>query len=262
MSTFDQLRAGVRAHAAGWRFLRRHRALWPWAAGPFLIQLLCLVAAASYFAAHIDVLAGWIHGWLPPITPGSGWWHGLVAGGMTILRTGLTWLFGAVALLLLLLLAFLCGSLFAGPFNEVLAEKTEHLATGRPEAPCCWRTFLPNAWRAIRVELQKAGLLLGVPLLLLPLQLIPIVGTLLGTTLSALWTTWATGFTFVDYPQSTRYSPFRARWRFARRHTPALLGLGLAFWIPGYLLLCTPALVVGGTLLYTELAQPAVRSGK
>ncbi|MBI4238283.1 MAG: EI24 domain-containing protein [Deltaproteobacteria bacterium] len=264
MSTLQQLRIGLRIHGAGWRFLRRHRTLWPWAVAPFCVQCLCLVAALTIFITHRSEFTAAVQSWLPQLATGPGptTWGYLVQYLYAIAHWILFLLTSGITLFLLILAAYLVGSLCAAPLNEILAEKTEHLATGRPEAPLVWRAVLPNAWRSIRVECGKALLLLGVPLLILPLHFIPLIGTILGTTLSALWTTWATGFAFVDYPQSYRYLPFRTRLKFARRHALSLLGLGIVFWLPGYLLLGTPALVVSGTLLYGTLGSAATTEEK
>lgn len=141
-------------------------------------------------------------------------------------------------------------SLFASPFNDLLAEATER-ELGVPGVPGA------SASRLIRVfflDLRKTALTLTLSIAIGLFMLIPVVG-LIGLLATALINT----FTFVTYPQSRRETGVRDSIAWVRANLPASLGFGLTlvvlFSVPVINLFSIPLAVVGGTLLFVEREQ-------
>lgn len=244
---------GFRALVRGFRFLARERRLWKWALIPFSIQIGVLCALLITCGAYFNTISHWLLAYLPaPPATTPGLWgtvlHGVWWTGALLLEL----LIAILGFLIALGVAFIIGLILAGPFHDLLSEKTEQIATGREEPLFTWRRLWGSLWRSLLVESQKALLFIGVPLALLFLHLIPVVGSLLSIFLIAAVETWATGFAFVDYPMGRRLLPFGQRLRCAWRHRWGLWTFGAVFWIPGFIIVCGPPLVVGGTLLYLE----------
>jgi CysZ protein len=90
--------------------------------------------------------------------------------------------------------------------------------------------------------------------LLLPLHLIPGVGSVLWTVLGALWTmTWMAG-EFLAAPMTRHLYPFAEVRRMLRQRRALCLGLGagvyLLLWVPILNTFFLPVAIVAGTLLY------------
>jgi len=136
-------------------------------------------------------------------------------------------------------------SLVASPFNDWLAESTEH-SVQVPNVPT---QNLARFIRVFFVDLRKTVLSLALSVLFTLGGLIPVVGIAFLLGLSLLNT-----FTFVTYPQSRRMHGIRASWKWISQHLAMSLGFGivttLMFSIPVANLFALPISVVGGTLLY------------
>lgn len=255
MSMALQLQFGGKGLVRGFHFLWTHPRLWPWAALPLVIQLAVFLALIGAVLSNFDVVYDHVAGFLPSSTTVTqdGSWGMILKAALWVCELTLRALLGILAFVLLMIVTFVIGLIVAGPFNDLLSEKTEALATGREEPPFSIRRLGKNIVRSVVVELQKAGFFLGIPLLFFPLHLIPLVGNLAAIVATGLFEMWATGFAFTDYPQGRRLHSFAQRLTFARGHAMALVTFGSIFWIPGLLIFCTPPLIVGGTLLYTDL---------
>lgn len=257
MSTFARVMLGWQAVGRGIHFLIRHPRLWGWALLPLAIQLVVFSVLITLLVEHFDTLFGWLTHYFSatPAASDATWWQ-VAIGWLAQLASGVARLLAWVlATLILFFCSYLVGAIIAGPFNDLLSERTEALAGGTmPDLPACtwWQTGL----RSVRAEIVKALFFLLAPLALLLLHLIPVIGNLLYIPIVGLFEMWATGFACVDYPMARRNWSARQRLAFARSHAASLASFGVIFWIPGALILCAPALVVGGTLLYMALESP------
>jgi CysZ protein len=258
MSIAQQLLLGWRTLLTGFRVLLRNPSLWPWAVFPFVIQCAVFLTVIGLFASHFDLLYSTATGFLQGMTIATeGVWGTLLSWGWLLVEIVLKMVFFLLAVSGIVMGTFLLGLLIAGPFNELLSERVEALTHDRQDPPLTWRGFVRGLRRSIVVELQKTALFLGAPLCFFLLYLVPVAGGIVALILTALFETWATGFTFVDYPFGRRNTTFRARIAFARRHAAALMAFGVIFWVPGALILCGPPLVVGGTVLFGRLQEAA-----
>ncbi len=260
MSIGLEIHQGGKNLFRGLQFLVKHPSLWPWALFPFAIQILIFLTITGVVLGQFDAIYDQVASFFPSSTTVTqeGTWGLILRAALWVMELCLRALLGILSFALLLLLTFVIGLIVAGPFNDLLSEKTEALATGRMEPPFQFRRFWKSLLRSFVVELQKALVFLGIPLLFFPFHFIPLVGNAIALVATGVFEMWATGFAFVDYPQGRRLSTFGERWAFGRRHVVALLTFGSVFWIPGILIFCTPPLIVGGTLLYTELESSAV----
>lgn len=251
MSSRHRFRCGVASIPRGARFLARHPRLWGWALLPWAVQLTTCAVAATTLLNRWHTLYQWTVAHLPQFTIASESWWAVPLRGMAMLVQQLLVVGSTVALLLFVLgLAFLVGQILAGPLLEIYAEKIEH-AVAPWTAPA--RPWWQRAWRAARVECIKALGFLLVPLLLQLLHFIPLIGSVLAILGTALFTTWATGYCFLDYPLMLRDRDWHERWHFARQHAGAIIGLGLPCWIPGLSVLLAPVLLVAAILLFHQL---------
>jgi len=182
---------------------------------------------------------------------------------MSTLPTWLGFLEWIVWPFLVIVFALLSGYLFtsialliASPFNNLLAEKTEELVTGKPvaalEGPLAALLSLP---RAFLRELAK--LLYYVPMALLVLILSFVPGINLAAPL--LWFllgAWMMSIQFVDYPVDNHQLGFAEVKAAVARRRLSSLGFGgivaLCAGIPLINFFVVPAAVVGATLLWCE----------
>jgi CysZ protein len=233
--------------AAG--FLRRHRALWGLALAPAALHLLVFGGLASLVVLRADAVAAR----LAEASALGG--RGLGAG-----VEGMLW---AVVLVVGLVVAYVAAlvlaGLFASPFNDVLAARTERRLTGRVAG--AERSLLGEAFVAVATTLSVA-LLYGAALaLVLLLGLVPGVGPLAVAVLSPLVSAFFLTLECADFTLARRGLPLGAKLRLVRAHLPVTLGFGLGaalvLYVPVVNLLALPAAVVGGTAVAVALGEAA-----
>jgi uncharacterized protein involved in cysteine biosynthesis len=171
--------------------------------------------------------------------------HGMLAdysGGLSLVASGIAGL--ALIFFALNSLTFLA-SLIASPFNDTLAESTEH-AIEVSDIPT------QNLARLIRVfflDLRKTIITLTLSIVFTIGMLIPVVGIVFFLGVALLNT-----FTFVTYPQSRRVHGVFDSIAWVRKNLGLALGFGvittLLFGFPVVNLFALPLSVVGGTMLY------------
>jgi CysZ protein len=178
---------------------------------------------------------------------------------------------GLWGLLLILIIVFtftIVGTLIAAPFNEVLSEKTEEILLGRVlENGERRRSFFPGVFHRLRrvsldliENLKEITFFAFVGFGMFFLNFIPGLGTGLNT----LWIWIFLAFEFLSYPLSRRHYPFRQKLRIIWDYKELALGFGLGVFlillVPLLNFICIPISVVGGTLLYLQEMEKAVRS--
>jgi CysZ protein len=160
------------------------------------------------------------------------------------------------------------GVVLGAPWYSQLSAQLELLRLGQapPEAGAGFATALRDLGRALAFELKKLLLVAVIGLALLLLNLVPVVGTLIG---SAGWI--ALGATiacldFFDYPLERRLLSFRGKLGVIRKAMPASAGFGLICLglvsIPFVNLLSIPLCVVAGTLFFCDWIRPEAAGGR
>ncbi|MBI4864597.1 MAG: EI24 domain-containing protein [Candidatus Riflebacteria bacterium] len=243
---------GLGAPIRGLAYLVRHPSLIKLAVLPFVVNtvLFCLV---------LVLLGPRANGLVNSLLPGGGWsWYLLVVPAFL-----LAWL---LVILLGALLVTVFGTLIAGPFNEMLSARVEALE-GRlpPEAVLNWRQALGQMGASVLHELWKWGLYLLCLVVLAPLHLIPVVGSVSWTVVGSVLSFWFLGFEYLDYCFSRRRLSFADRRRFCAVHLKECLGLGMSvaatLVVPFVNLVTMPLSVVGATLLYLDLTPGEPKPG-
>lgn len=173
----------------------------------------------------------------------------------------LSWLLWVVAALVTMVLVFfsftVIGNLIASPFNDLLSERTEEILTGHiVDTPFSLRRFASDALQAVLTELRKLWVFVVVMLLILPLNLLPGVGSALYMILAVSLTLFFLSFEYLSFVMVRRQQFFAAQKRYIFGRKFLMLGFGCGVMallaIPFMQLLCIPLAVIGATRLWCE----------
>ena len=239
----------------GATFIRTHPILLKYVLIPFIINVL-VFSLVGYLSWHYGEI------FLNQITHrGEAWYWSL----LFYLSLGL---WGLLLILIIVFTFTIVGTLIAAPFNEVLSEKTEEILLGRVlENGERRRSFFPGVFHRLRrvsldliENLKEITFFAFVGFGMFFLNFIPGLGTGLNT----LWIWIFLAFEFLSYPLSRRHYPFRQKLRIIWDYKELALGFGLGVFlillVPLLNFICIPISVVGGTLLYLQEMEKAVRS--
>lgn len=193
-----------------------------------------------------------------PLIPQRDVWYWVILG----------WLFWVLAVLITAILVFftftVIGVLIASPFNDLLSERTEEALVGkRHDEPFVFRAFLADVRKIIINEGKKILLfVLGMALLLF-LNLIPVLGPILYSILSLLFTIFFLVVEYTGYFLSRKRLTFRDQRRFIFSRPLLMLGFGSGVLcllaVPFLQLLCIPLAVIGATQLCHETTVPGLQ---
>jgi CysZ protein len=150
--------------------------------------------------------------------------------------------------------------IIASPFNGLLAEKAEELATGRPvDALEGLGAALMAVPRGILREIAKLLYYVPMALLVLLVSFIPGLNAL-APVLWFLLGAWMMSIQYVDYPMDNHRLGFRDVKEAVRRRRLSSMGFGgavaLCSGIPLVNFFVMPSAVVGATLLWCEELAP------
>jgi CysZ protein len=175
-------------------------------------------------------------------------WYWLVANYLLI----------AVAVIVTLVLTFftftVVGSLIASPFNDILSERTEEILTGQSsDEPFHFKVFIEDAGRVLIIESKKISLFIIGMVALLCLNILPIIGSLLYSVLSVLWTLFFLIMEYTGYVFSRKRLSLKEQRQIINNNFPLMFGFGVGVFcvlaIPFFHFLCIPLGVVGATHL-------------
>jgi CysZ protein len=143
------------------------------------------------------------------------------------------------------------------PLQDPLSEATEALCGGAPSPPFRPATFLRGLVTSVSHTLARLFFLVLGLVVLLPLNLIPGLGSILWTVLGSLWSMmWMAG-EHLAAPMTRHLYPFSEVRRMLRERRALCLGFGagvyLLLWVPVLNTFFLPVAIVGGTLLYRGL---------
>ncbi|MBN1208100.1 MAG: EI24 domain-containing protein [Myxococcaceae bacterium] len=147
--------------------------------------------------------------------------------------------------------------LLLAPLQDPLSEATEELCGGYQSPPFSLSALLRGVLTGITHTLARVFFLLLGLIVLLPLHLLPGVGSILWTVLASLWTmTWMAG-EHLAAPMTRNLYPFREVRRMLRERRALCLGFGagvyVLLWVPVLNTFFLPVAIVAGTLLYRGL---------
>lgn len=148
-------------------------------------------------------------------------------------------------------------SVVLSPLADPLSESTEKKLGGYQQRPFTVGNFFRGVRLSLRHSLARLALMLLGMAALLPLNLIPAVGSVLYAVLSVAWSAWWVCAEYLSGPASRHQLGVRASARAMRSRPFLCLGVGLALyfllWIPVLNFFLVPAAVVAGTLLFRQL---------
>lgn len=148
-------------------------------------------------------------------------------------------------------------SLLLAPLQDPISEATEELCGGYASPPFSLGTFLRGIVTGVAHSLARIFFLLLGLVVLLPLHLLPGVGSILWTVLGSLWSMiWMAGEHLAS-PMTRNFYPFSEVRRMLRERRALCLGFGLGIylmlWVPVLNTFFLPVAIVAGTLLYRGL---------
>ncbi len=227
------------------RFLLGHPSLLKYVAIPFLINLVVFSSAVYLgFDFFNDVVIHYV-------PRGEAWYWAILYY--------FSWLIAVLVTAVVVFFSFtVVGNLVASPFNDLLSERTEELLTGRKhDQPFVFSEFWKDTLRVIGVEVKKMGLFVAVMVLILPLNLLPGLGSLIYSVLAVSLTVFFLVVEYLGYVMARKRLTFRQqrRYIFGRLATMAGFGVGVLaiLAIPFLQFLCIPVGVVGATRLWCDL---------
>lgn len=241
----SRFRHGFLQPFRAFRFIRQHPRLYKFILIPFGINL-------GIFSLTIYYGLGFFFNVVSKYIPQGEAWYWFM----------LNYLLVAIAVLITLVLTFFTftavGSLISSPFNDILSEKTEEMLTGQTsDEPFVMKTFFEDAGRVLIIESKKIGLFLIGMMFLLCLNILPIIGSLLYSVLSILWTLFFLVIEYTGYVFSRKRLTFKEQRQIIRKNFALMFGFGVGVFcvlaIPFFHFLCIPLGVVGATHLLFEV---------
>ena len=148
--------------------------------------------------------------------------------------------------------------LATAPFAGVLSERAELAHTGQKVMPQTWGSAMALSARGLGQAILGVllYLLIAVPLFVLH-WVVPVVAPFLWV-VGVVQTALFFAFDAFNEPLHRRGNSFGGKWRFIGTHLAESLGFGvgvaLLMVVPFLSVIVTPVAVVGGTLLYLDLA--------
>ena len=231
------------------KLLLRAPSLWRFVLIPFGINLM-VFSAAVYFG--FDFFSDRV---VQQIPQGDGWYWAI-----------LYYVAWVIAMLLTAVLVFftfaVVGNLIASPFNDLLSERAEEMLTGiASDAPFSLQLFWADTRRTLSVEIRKVGLFVLAMAMILPLNLLPGIGSLLYTLLAVSLTIFFLVVNYLGIVLSRQRFSFaqQRQFIFGRLFLMAGFGTGVLalLAVPLLQFLCIPVAVVAATKLWCDLRPAA-----
>ncbi|WP_185234955.1 sulfate transporter CysZ [Teredinibacter franksiae] len=229
-----------------------HPQLRPYILVPLVVNIFLFVALTSILISYLGMFTGGISfdvaDWLKPVVDFFLALLGFVLIVLVLIIYGYS--FNIIT------------NIIAAPFYGLLAEKAEHLLSGKRPAPESLSSMIP---RVFKREIKKLlyfifrGMLVILIMLLVGFA-IPGVGGLLAPLIGLAWSAWCMTIQYADYPADNH------RCSFTRVRNKLWNSLYSSFGFGGMITACSvipivnivamPAAVTGGTLFWlNELCQ-------
>lgn len=212
---------------------------------PLIINLVIFIGLISWgFSEFAQTLEAWLEGH-------QAWYW-----------TALQWtariFFWLVILVVVYFIFTPVSLLIAAPFNDYLAEQVERTYGFQiDDQRSIIKAVVIEALYSIYSTAKTLALFCAVFLALLPLNFIPVAGSLVYGVAAFTWAMWCSALEFTGYAADRRHIRFRDRWQLLRHHAAAALGFGLVtvllLMIPFLNVLIVPVSAVGGTMLFGKM---------
>jgi len=178
----------------------------------------------------------------------SGWQHA-ASIGLTVIFFIMLFVVGALTVPNLLL----------APLQDPLSEATELRCGDFTAAPFSVGGLVKGIKESLCHTLLRLFLMLLGSVVLFPLHLIPVAGSVLWVVFSSVWSMFWISAEHLSNPMARNLRSFREVLRVLRARLPLALGFGAALyallWVPVLNFFLMPVAVVAGTLLYRGLLR-------
>ncbi|MHC4177259.1 MAG: EI24 domain-containing protein [Planctomycetota bacterium] len=234
----------------GLRYMSRHPALWRYGVIPVLLNLVITTLLLVVLIAVAILFFREIHPWFGDRW---GWILAEIVCGLLLLVAVL----GLVLVAWLVLQGILCGH-----FYSKLARQVE-LQLGMPPDDI---EEVPFAYQ-VADTLRDVGFLAVVNLACVCVQIVPVIGSVLGVCGGYYFNCFTFGLDYLDHPLALRGIRRREKRAFAKRHRAHTLGLGTAVLaitlLPVVNAVLLTTAVTGAVLLHRRLsARDERRAGR
>lgn len=183
--------------------------------------------------------------------------HTLVPGDSTLNAAAAVTLAVVFSLVFFVIFALTIPNLALAPLQDPISEATEaQLGQFSPE-PFSIGGLVKGTVESLKHTLLRLLVMLVGVLVLLPLNLIPAVGSVAYLVLSSVWTMFWISVEHLSNPMARHLMPFSLVVKTLRKRLTLAFGFGAALyvllWIPVLNFFLMPVAVVAGTLLYRRL---------
>lgn len=228
-------------------FLLARPRLWLLVLVPIVLNVLLLAGLFYWgFSYCADVLRQWLAG------HDAWYWQGL----LWFVRV----FFWVIVLVIVYFIFTPLALVIAAPFNDALAQRVERLhGFGIEDSRPAVAALVGDTLFCLVNEGKRLALVLGVFLLLLPLNLVPLVGSAAYIAAATAWGAWCAAVEFTSYAGDRRRIGFGSKWAMLSRRRAAAFGFGLAtaglLLVPFVNVLMVAVSAVAGTMLFGALAD-------
>jgi CysZ protein len=164
-------------------------------------------------------------------------------------------------ILLLFLVLVICylafitlGNLLTAPFNEKISKYVEIKITNKE--PDNTIGFWKDSFMSIKAEGSKIAFYLSILIPIFLLNLIPVIGSVLSTSLGILFSFFYNALDFLDYPMTRKFYTLRKKINIVLSRKMLSIGFGccifLMMFLPVINLFLKPVCVTAGTALFFE----------
>ncbi len=228
-------------------YLVTRPALWTMVLIPLILNILIFAGALWWgFSSFSDAFYGWLEG-------REGWyWEALAWVGKL--------LYWVVVLFVVYFVFTPVALILAAPFNDRLAESVERsFGFQIDDNRSLVQMVIGETLYILFSELKRMGVISSVFVFLLPLHLIPVIGSILYFAVSFLWAGWCSAWEFTGFAGDRRHLRLSAKWGLLRRNLFASAGFGLVtaglMMLPFVNVLTVPVSAVAGTLLFGMISN-------
>ena len=210
----------------------------------FRSRKVCFLSLLSSLLTAAALIAIWIAAW----KISAGWFgEGALREVAHFLATLLMWI----------PLSLIVPSLVLAPLQDPISEATEEHCGNFTAPPFSIARTVKSAAFSIAHTASRLFIFATGYIVLLPLHIVPGIGSVTYAVLSTTWGCWWLCAEYVSGPMARHLMPFRAVRAALRRRSMATLGFGLALYlmlfVPVLNFFLVPLAVVGGTLLFRAL---------
>lgn len=215
-------------------------------------KLFGLSVLCAFVTAAVLILSG-VGAWL-----GGSWLGERLAPENPTLHTAASVTLAVVfALVFFVIFALTLPNLALAPLQDPISEATEAAVGQFTPEPFSFSGLVKGTVESLKHTLLRLGVMLLGVLVLLPLNLIPAVGSVAYLVLSSIWSMFWISVEHLSNPMARHLMPFSLVVKTLRRRSALAFGFGAAvyllLWIPVLNFFLMPVAVVAGTLLYRRL---------